>query len=61
MLQKIWYIIAFSVVIVSIFLGYFSDNDTLKVIVLITGCSVMVILRIIMYVLKKRQMKEPPA
>ena len=59
-IKKIWYIIGFSVVIISIFLGYFSNNDTLKIIVLITGCSIMAILRIVLYVLKKGEKKEPP-
>ena len=42
-------------------LGYFSNNEPLKIIVLYTGCFILAILRIMLYVSNKREKKDPPS
>ncbi|AQT86355.1 hypothetical protein ERICIV_01759 [Paenibacillus larvae subsp. larvae] len=61
MLKKLWDIAAFLIVIVSLFLSYFSNNDTLKITVNLIGCFILIILRIMLYVLNKREKKDPPS
>ena len=61
MLKKLWDISAFLIVIVSLFLSYFSNNEQLKIIVLYTGFFILAILRIMLYVSNKREKKDPPS
>ncbi|MDR5598172.1 hypothetical protein [Paenibacillus larvae] len=61
MLKKLWYVIGFSFTIVGMLLGYFSNNEPLKIIVLNTGCFILAILRIMLYVSNKREKKDPPS
>ncbi|ARF66902.1 hypothetical protein B7C51_02430 [Paenibacillus larvae subsp. pulvifaciens] len=61
MLKKLWDIAAFLIVIVSLFLSYFSNNDTLKITVNLIGCFILIVLRIMLYVSNKREKKDPPS
>lgn len=59
MLKKLWDIAAFLIVIVSLFLSYFSNNYTLKITVNLIGCFILIVLRIMLYVSNKRKKKIP--
>ncbi|AQR79536.1 hypothetical protein ERICI_03505 [Paenibacillus larvae subsp. larvae] len=61
MLKKLWDIAAFLIVIVSLFLSYFSNNYTLKITVNLIGCFILIVLRIMLYVSNKRKKKDPPS